>query len=80
MAFDVNFGSCNQDPETCPAVKQVFDHDTFCELMAPFDPSAEEMRRILGNVVTMCVKGNCPGQNPELAQQVLRNVLDDRSS
>lgn len=72
----IDIGSCNQDPETCPALKQVFEQDAFYETVSGIDPNAEEIRAMLGDFATACAKGTCPGRNIELTREVLRRHIE----
>jgi len=71
MTIGIDFGRCSRDPETCCAVQQIFEQDAFYEAVQTIEPTATDIRSTLAKVVIMCTHGNCPGQNPGLAMEVL---------
>lgn len=71
MNIELDIGRCTKDPETCPVIMQLFELDEFENVIQQLDSSSAERRKILGDFVTSCVNGNCPGQDPELTIQIL---------
>ena len=70
--LSVNINHCTQDQETCPVVEKLFEYDAFEAIVEPLEPNATRRREIFGSFVTACVNGNCPGRDPLLANQLLR--------
>lgn len=69
---EIDVSKCTKNAETCPAVLQAIELDVFAKVVADIDPSSARTRRILGDFVTACVNGTCPGQEPELTEYLLR--------
>lgn len=74
----IHLSKCNQDPETCPTLAQMFEDDAYCEQMSELDPTLIEVRAMLGNLANTCTSGTCPGQNIETTREVLRSLIDKR--
>ena len=74
--FGIDIQSCSGDANTCPVVQRIFDQDEFCAVMSDIEPSAKAMRDMLGDFVTACVRGTCPGQNIEQTRQALRSLVE----
>lgn len=67
----INLNDCSKDAETCLIDSSLFEADRFEEQIVFIDTNADKRRQMLGDFVTACVNGNCPGQNPELARQIM---------
>ncbi len=72
--IEIKLFNCTKNPDTCPIVVQMFELDAFEEQISDLDNDAASRRKIFGDFVTACVNGNCPGQDPRLAMQ----ILDDK--
>lgn len=72
----LDIGKCTGQPDTCPAVRQAMEADNFYYTIESLDPAGGEVRAMLGDFVTACAKGTCPGRNLELTQQVLRRLIE----
>lgn len=77
--YELNLRGCNRDPETCPVIQRLFELDGFLEVITSLVPEGgkeesnhKASRHMLGDFLTACVKGNCPGQNPDLAAEIIR--------
>lgn len=69
---EIDVSKCTMEANTCPAVQQAIELDGFAGVVADIDPTSERTRRVLGDFVTACVNGTCPGQMPELTEYLLR--------
>ncbi len=69
---EIDVSKCTQNAETCPAVMQAFELDNFAKVVADIDPSSVRTRRVLGDFVTACANGTCPGHDPGLTEYLLR--------
>lgn len=78
--LSLDIGGCSQNPETCTAVQQALDADTFYETIGDMDPHTTEVRAMLGDFVTACANGNCPGRNLELTRAVLRSMREQKET
>ncbi len=69
--IELNLDSCTKDANTCPVVVKLFEVDAFEVVIQPLDPEAAARRDMLGDFVTACARGTCPGQDPELARRLI---------
>lgn len=69
---EVDLARCTQDAETCPVVTMLFEYDEFAVVLQDINPHTRVTREMLGNIFTACTRGTCPGQNPELAEEIIR--------
>ena len=74
--FGIDIQSCSGDADTCPVVQRIFDQDEFCVVMSDIELSAMAMHNLLGDFVTACAQGTCPGQNIEQTRQALRSLVE----
>lgn len=72
------FEDCSSNAETCQIVQELFGDDAFYAIAEAEDNDplrrmeAATCRQIIGNLLVMCVNGNCPGKNPELTDEYLK--------
>ncbi len=76
MPIGLDIGGCTRDPETCPAVEGALQADDFYEVVDGVCGSTQHIRDTLGEFVSTCVIGSCPGRNIETTKHVLRAFLD----
>lgn len=67
----IDLNECSKQAENCPIVEILFEQDSFEEQISELDEGSRERRELLGNFVTACVNGNCPGQDPDLARHII---------
>lgn len=65
---------------TCPVILRVIEQDIFEEQVQDIDPTAEARRAVFGNFVVACANGNCPGQGPRLANQIVKQSRGEDTS
>jgi hypothetical protein len=67
--FEIDLRNCTGNAETCGVVAQAFELDEVLAGVEDVDPTSKIERDILGNLVTACVNGNCPGMDLEFARK-----------
>ncbi len=72
----LDIGKCNGQPDTCVAVQQAMEADKFYEAVCDIETNAADIREMLGDFVTACANGTCPGRNLELTKHLLRDFID----
>lgn len=76
MQYKTNYRKCTKDPETCPVVDDIIEFDTFEEQIQEMDPDSKARRIGLGNFVTACAIGSCPGQNYDFFNRLAIEKLE----
>lgn len=74
---EVDLSRCTQDVETCPVVALLFEYDEFASVTQGINPDAQVTREMIGNIFTACTRGTCPGQDPELAREIIQSLSNE---
>ncbi len=69
---EIQISDCTRDIATCPVFKYVNERNSFEVIVSSIDAGTAHRVEVFGKFITACANGDCPGQDPELTRQIIR--------